>query len=70
MASFEAVTVSGYIALFCCVMIRKFGLGISGKKLLGPDLGHHCGILLLLLLLLFTALEFSLGGSSPYTSNN
>jgi hypothetical protein len=69
MASFEAVTVSEYIALFCCVMFRKFGLGISGKKLLGPDLGHHRGILLLLLLL-FNALEFSLGGSSPYTSNN
>jgi len=66
MASFEAI-----IASFCCVMIRKFGLGISGKKLLGLDLGHHCGILflLLLLLLLFTALEFSLGGSSPYARN-
>jgi hypothetical protein len=49
-------------------MIRKFELGISGKKLLVPDLGLHSGILLLLLLL-FTAIEFSLGGSSPYTSN-
>ena len=68
MASFDAVTILDYIASICCVMIRKFELGISGKKLLGPDLGHHSGILLLLLLLLFTAIEFSLGGSSPYIS--
>jgi len=36
-------------------MIRTFELGIYGKKLLGPDLGHHSGILLLLL---FIAIEF------------
>jgi len=30
---------------------------------------RHAVFILLLLLLLFTAIEFSLGGSSPYTSN-
>jgi hypothetical protein len=46
-------------------MIRKFEFGISGKKLLDPDLGHHSGIILLL----FTAIAFSVGGSNPYINN-
>jgi len=31
---------------------------------------HFHGLLLLLLLLFLTAIEFSLGGSSPYTSTD
>jgi len=34
-----------------------------------PQFWEGYGLLLLLLLLLFTAIELSLGGSSPYTSN-
>jgi len=49
-------------ALYTCIW------GTSGSYL-GRVIGHH-GKVLLLLLLLFTATELSLGGSSPYTSTD
>jgi len=53
--------VANYMVLFCtyCVSRQELHRRICG----------YFKVDLLLLLLLFTAVEFSLGGSSPYTSN-
>jgi hypothetical protein len=51
---------------YCVVVIRCL---LLCKLYFSPDI-HDLKLLLLLLLLLLTAIELSVGGSSPYTSTD